>query len=504
MKTKSILGCLIVLAVSGYSQATWNGSGTTGNAYRDGRIGINNATPQCELDIVTSDPNSAAGGAGISQNASTGSAALHLYTANSGGKTWSIYSLGNSNHVSGSSSGDFSIFDNSTFANRFIIKGSNGNIGIGTNNPSLAKLQVELADAPIAARFTANGAYGGATATYALVTRVDQWNTSTSAANFGIHSTATASNPYWGTSYAVYGSGENSKYCYGGFFRSLTGGTTANYGIYAAASGAATNWAGYFSGNVYRSGTDNFTSDRKLKNEIEPITNALDKLLQLKPSSYVFKTEEFEMMNLPEGKQMGLIAQDLEQVFPELVTDMPEMKIHDKDGKTTTIPEFKSVQYISLIPILISGIQEQQEIINEQKKSNEALSVQLNDQQSQLENQQKQLDEQKNIIEQLSKKAGVTTGINTNGDITGFQMSQNIPNPFTNETVIKYTLPQTVTQASMVVYDLTGKQITSFPINKNNSSVTITSEKLSAGIYIYSIVADGQLLDSKRMVVAEK
>ena len=57
----------------------------------------------------------------------------------------------------------------------------------------------------------------------------------------------------------------------------------------------------------------------------------------------------------------------------------------------------------------------------------------------------------------------------------------------------------------MAVYDLTGKQIVTFPINdKGASSITITSEKLAAGIYIYSIVADGKIMDSKRMVVAEK
>ena len=57
----------------------------------------------------------------------------------------------------------------------------------------------------------------------------------------------------------------------------------------------------------------------------------------------------------------------------------------------------------------------------------------------------------------------------------------------------------------MAVYDLTGKQLTTFPIEqKGSSSLTITSEKLAAGIYIYSIVADGKVVDSKRMIVAEK
>ncbi|MEO6306049.1 MAG: hypothetical protein ABIP51_23075 [Bacteroidia bacterium] len=42
------------------------------------------------------------------------------------------------------------------------------------------------------------------------------------------------------------------------------------------------------------------------------------------------------------------------------------------------------------------------------------------------------------------------------------------------------------------------------PIEKNSSSITITSEKLAAGIYIYSVIADGKIMDSKIMVVTQK
>ena len=87
----------------------------------------------------------------------------------------------------------------------------------------------------------------------------------------------------------------------------------------------------------------------------------------------------------------------------------------------------------------------------------------------------------------------------------GFALEQNIPNPFSSETVIKYTLPQQANTANLIVYDLTGKQVAFFPVTeKGASSITITSEKLAAGIYIYSIVADGKIVDSKRMVVVEK
>lgn len=66
-------------------------------------------------------------------------------------------------------------------------------------------------------------------------------------------------------------------------------------------------------------------------------------------------------------------------------------------------------------------------------------------------------------------------------------------------------MPAGVMSVYMAVYDLSGKQITTFAINqKGASSVTITSEKLAAGIYIYSIIADGKVMDSKRMVVTQK
>jgi hypothetical protein len=62
-----------------------------------------------------------------------------------------------------------------------------------------------------------------------------------------------------------------------------------------------------------------------------------------------------------------------------------------------------------------------------------------------------------------------------------------------------------VSNSFIGVYYLTGKQIATFPINGNGSSaIKITSENLAAGIYIYSIVADGKIVDSKRMIVAQK
>ena len=75
---------------------------------------------------------------------------------------------------------------------------------------------------------------------------------------------------------------------------------------------------------------------------------------------------------------------------------------------------------------------------------------------------------------------------------------------FNGQTTVKYNLPNSITNAHMAVYDLTGKQLASFPITERGASSIITTEKLVAGIYIYSIVADGKVVDSKRMIVSEK
>jgi len=112
---------------------------------------------------------------------------------------------------------------------------------------------------------------------------------------------------------------------------------------------------------------------------------------------------------------------------------------------------------------------------------------------------------QQQQINDLEVKAIKPVGINSsNGASDSFSMDQNIPNPFDGVTVINYHLPQSAGSAYMVVYDLSGKQVADFTLQKDAPSLCISSEKLAAGIYIYSIIADGKIMDSKRMVVTQK
>jgi hypothetical protein len=165
----------------------------------------------------------------------------------------------------------------------------------------------------------------------------------------------------------------------------------------------ASNWyAGYFDGNVHMTGSLTVASDESKKKNVKSITNAIDLVLQLDGKSYEFI--EDGKNNFSKGTQFGFMAQELEEVLPELVSDIEAPGVHKHVKKTDeailsddgeeqeptedfTVGEtdkYKSVNYIGLIPILVEAIKEQQ--------------VQLKEQQILLEKQQKMINELTNKI----------------------------------------------------------------------------------------------------------
>jgi hypothetical protein len=98
-----------------------------------------------------------------------------------------------------------------------------------------------------------------------------------------------------------------------------------------------------YSGNMTISGDLNINSDEKIKNNIESLGATLALLTQIDGKKYNFKHDENNQTKI------GLIAQEVEKFFPEIVSQQQGVK---------------SVNYIALIPILINAIKEQQTQIN--------------------------------------------------------------------------------------------------------------------------------------------
>jgi hypothetical protein len=105
----------------------------------------------------------------------------------------------------------------------------------------------------------------------------------------------------------------------------------------------------YISSDLYVNGSLYNTSDIRLKENIEKIsTLKTNSLLDLKPVEYHFKSDAHQQLHY------GFIAQEIESVYPELV-------------KKSEIG-YKRVNYIELIPLLVSKMQLMQNEINELKE----------------------------------------------------------------------------------------------------------------------------------------
>ena len=121
------------------------------------------------------------------------------------------------------------------------------------------------------------------------------------------------------------------------------------------------------------SGTVN-TSDRNAKTNIEPTSYGLNEVMQLQPVKYNWKSR-------PNGdKKIGLIAQDLLEVIPEVVKthDWQDVDESDNPQQKRVKMEQMGVYYSDLIPVLIKAIQEQQKIIENQEKRLLALEAKIN------------------------------------------------------------------------------------------------------------------------------
>lgn len=97
---------------------------------------------------------------------------------------------------------------------------------------------------------------------------------------------------------------------------------------------------------------------------------------------------------------------------------------------------------------------------------------------------------------------GTYSDVSTNN--TGSTLYQNTPNPFSNETTVEYYVNNMKSNAYIVLYDLNGRELNRYEIAETGKGyVTINSDKMVAGMYLYSLVIDGREIDSKKMVLSK-
>lgn len=216
------------------------------------------------------------------------------------------------------------------------------------------------------------------------------------------------------------------------------------------------NFKGYFSPS---SGKYFQQSDARFKSNISYLGGEeLSKIMALRPSSYFYN----DVAKTEQQKTYGLIAQELQKVYPDMV-----QKIGDEEGYTDGR---LTVSYTDLIPVLIAGMQEQQK---------------------QIAALQDEIADLKGIVETRS----------TRSKIEKIEL-KNAPNPGTAQTIITYELPHQVKTANIQIFDMNGRLLENFDLNnQTKGNLILELDDYSKGMYKYSLIADGTIVMTKSLIV---
>jgi hypothetical protein len=235
-------------------------------------------------------------------------------------------------------------------------------------------------------------------------------------------------------------------------------------------------------------------SDSTLKQDIEDINDPLIKVLQLHGVLFNFKEPNDTIDTITfqdkQGNWHTVIPSQLPNIDPSLVNDgIIERLIEDRDRKhmgliaqevELVVPEVVrmtpngtlAVEYFGLIGLLIEAIKEQQIEIDSLK-------------------------------EQKFLKYSNSTGENSSTIKENNILYQNVPNPFNQNTVICFKIATGTKMASILIFDMQGSLLKTYNVSNSVEKITIFRNEFNPGMYLYSLIVDGVEIDTKRMILTD-
>ena len=227
----------------------------------------------------------------------------------------------------------------------------------------------------------------------------------------------------------------------------------------------STNYAGFFNGVLAASGPIYGMVTSPAASDSNPNITIVDDLSTRSQSDLIgaLKTKTLCVtggdLADPNRMHYALDADQLEELYPDLV-------VKSEDGS-------KGINYVEMVPILVQAINELKAEITELRGSEVKL-------------QTRTMDESK------ENKEGVTQ----------LSLGENKPNPFSATTSIPVSIPESVQTAFIYVYDLTGKKVDQLDIPvRDKQNVQLDASALTDGMYLYSLIADGKVVQTRRMIV---
>jgi hypothetical protein len=222
--------------------------------------------------------------------------------------------------------------------------------------------------------------------------------------------------------------------------------------------------------------------------------SAMGKGLSNMQPSQPGKEDEVGIAQKEKINYTGLVAQEVETAANKVGYDFSGLHKPANDKDTY------GLNYTDFVVPLIKSVQELS-ASNDSLKNQNALQQQQNELQRQLNNDlQNQLNELKVKLESLVK-GGISSGSAT---LSSAKLEQNIPNPFNQTTLINYYVPETTGRAFIKVTGINGEAIKTIQLNGTGSGqITLQTATLASGNYTYSLYVDGNLIDTKVMVLAK-
>lgn len=230
-------------------------------------------------------------------------------------------------------------------------------------------------------------------------------------------------------------------------------------------------------GTVASNGTI-LTSDKKLKKNVSQFERGLETVMELNPISFEYNGK----LGTTSGKKhVGVFAQNLQEVAPELVVNQEYHAYNAEMDKTGESGEYLAIKDNEVKWMLVNAIKDQQAIIEKQNERIEALEK---------------------AIESLASVE--TTEIeSTLDDGKAASLGLANPNPFNDFTQIEYNIPASAKTAQMRIYGSNGALVNTIEIgNRGKGNVRLEAGNISTGTYTYQLVVDGQPVESKKLIVA--
>lgn len=209
-------------------------------------------------------------------------------------------------------------------------------------------------------------------------------------------------------------------------------------------------------------------SDSTLKTNITPINNGLETIMKIKSYSYKLKDN---LIDFKTGDSITNYLTEYGFISQEIKETLKGIDITDNAHGILVM------NYDQIIPLTVAAIKDQQIILDSLSNEIEILKKSLNN--------------------------NSTISVNdSNSSLNGNVLYQNKPNPFKERTTIQYIIEEDdLSSASILIFDMNGSLLKSFPAYQGKNNLIINGRELKAGMYIYSLVVNNKEIDTKRMIL---